>query len=277
MDFSRQEQLDQVTAELKRHADLGRSLTSSKRTHAAQVSHLAGVYSEVDKLTKGKSLAPTSDLLVEVVNSLITDAKGLIHRDIYLDRLKTFVPAGDNPTYPDVLVALRILQQTLSRFDLMLDSESAGHAEVDEQLTTISAVLQVAEEDERKFHDDNSLDEDASVEDDNSDDEVGVEGEEADDDHEESEEAEEDEEDEDDEDDLSAEGDDSETDNTDAYEEQVWKSELRTKLDRKNISTTWFRNNRDGDAYFDFKKLNAVGIPRYCPPAEGITFMPETD
>lgn len=146
MDFSRQEQLDQVITELKRQADFRLLIAAAKRTHAAQVSHLEGVYSEVDKLTKGKSLVPTSDLLVEIVNSLISDAKGLIYRDTYLDRLKTFVPAGDNPAYPDVLVALRILQQTLARFDSMLDSESADHAEIGEQLPTLPAVLQVAKD-----------------------------------------------------------------------------------------------------------------------------------
>ena len=279
MDFSRQEQLDQVLAELKRHAELGRLITAAKRTHAAQVSHLEGVYSEVDKLTKGKSLVPTSDLLVEVVNSLIFDAKGLMHRDTYLDRLKTFVPAGDNPAYPDVLVALRILQQTLSRFDSMLDSESADHGEVGEQLPTILAVLQVAEEDERKFYHDNSPDEDGSNEEDDSNAEGQVE--EADDDDEEDEdegsEDEDEEDDEEDDEDLNDDADDSENDDSDAYEEQVWKSELRAKLDRKDVSAAWFRTHREGDSYFDFKRLDAIGIPRYTPPAEGITFMPGND
>ena len=263
MDFSRQEQLDQANVELKRHVDLGRSITVAKKTHAAQVSHLEGVYAEVDKLTKGKSLVPTSDLLVEIVNSLISDAKGLIYRDTYLDRLKTFVPAGDNPAYPDVLVALRILQQTLSRFNSMLLSEDANHAEVGEQLRTVLAALQVAEADELKFYNDSPSTEDGEVESDDEeedDDDAGLD--------------EEEEEEEEDEDDPS---DDSEDDGSDAYQEHVWKTEVSARLDRTDVSATWFRRNRDGDYYFNFPRLDVSGIPHYTPPDGGITFLPVSE
>ena len=263
MDFSRQEQLDRANTELSRHLDLGRLITVAKRTHAAQVSHLEGVYAEVDKLTKGKSLVPTSDLLVEIVNSLISDAKGLIHRDTYLERLKTFVPAGDNPAYPDVLVALRILQQTLSRFESMVPvgrCQAYGHwrAAKDGSCST----PKLAEADELKFYDDSPAAED---------DEAESNDEEEEDEEEEEEEGEEEEEN-DDEDDPSGE---SEDNGPETYQEHVWKTEVSAKLDGTDVSATWFRRSRDGDYYFNFPRLYASGIPRYVPPAEGITFLHE--
>ena len=268
MDFSRQEQLDSIGAEAKRHADFGLAIQAAKRTQAAQVSHLAGVYSEVDKLTKGKSLVPTSDLLVEVVNSLISDAKALVYRDTYLDRLKTFVPAGDNPRYPDVLVALRILQQTLTRFQSMLESETATHSEAGEQIHTVLGALEIAKADEQKFYEATpaNLGESTTDEEDGDDSEEEdlEEGNETDDSEDDDDEASEE-----DDDDL----DDEDDDNSNVYEETVWKDELRPKLERRTVSAVWFRSNRDGDSYFDFKKLDAKGIPHYSPPAEGITFV----
>jgi hypothetical protein len=265
MDFSRQGQLDRVVQELEKHLELGQSLSTSARTHSAQVSHLGGVYSEVDKLTKGKSLVPTSDLLVEIVNSLISDAKELVHRDTYLGRLKTFVPAGDNPAYPDVLVALRILQQALDRFDSMLKSESAEHLEVGGQLKTIRAALEIAEQDERKFYDHAASG--------GGEEEQNEEEEEGETDQEEEDEADKEEDGEDDEEVRDEDEDDTESEESDDYEEHVWKTEVIAKLDKQSVSAAWFRKNRDGDLYFDFQKLDIAGPPRYVPPAEGITFV----
>lgn len=63
------------------------------------ISHLAAFYEEVDKLAKGKSLFPATDMIVEGTNSIICDAKALIDGDVYVERLKEFVAAGDNPVY----------------------------------------------------------------------------------------------------------------------------------------------------------------------------------
>jgi hypothetical protein len=272
MDFSRQEQLDSAAKELQRHADLGWLITASGRTHSAQASHLEGVYAEVDKLTKGKSLAPTSDLLVEIVNSLIADAKELVHRDTYLERLKSFVPAGDNPAYPDVLVALRILQQALGRFKSMLTAEGAEHLEIGGQLKTVCAALEVAQDDEGKFYDEPSSenDEDDSVE--GKHDTVEEDSEESDD-KEVEESEEDDEEDEDSEESIDDDETDSASADLDEYEECVRESEVQAKLDKQTISAIWLLRSRDGDYYFDFQKLDTVGPPRYVPPAEGITFV----
>jgi hypothetical protein len=78
--------------------------------------HLKGFYDEVDKLTKGKSLIPVTDLTVVRINEVIGDAKNIVSGDAYLDRVKEFVPAGDNPVYPDVLMTARVVSDCLQRF-----------------------------------------------------------------------------------------------------------------------------------------------------------------
>jgi len=57
-----------------------------------------------------------TELVVEQANDVIRDAKNIVEGDMYLDRVKEFVPAGDNPVYPDVLLKLRTVQQCLSQF-----------------------------------------------------------------------------------------------------------------------------------------------------------------
>jgi len=52
-------------------------------------------------------------LIVEQVNDIIRDAKSIIEGDPYLDRVKEFVPAGNNPTYPDVLLVARSVQTSM--------------------------------------------------------------------------------------------------------------------------------------------------------------------
>ncbi len=152
MEFSRKEQLDSATTALDEHKRFGDAIRKARQNHLAQMSHLRGLYEEVDKLTKGKSVVPPSDLLVEVVNTQIADAKALIFRDTYLDRLKSFVPAGDNPSYPDLLLSLRILQQTSERFTSMLEVETQKHISAGSELLTIAVALRIAEQDEVDFY-----------------------------------------------------------------------------------------------------------------------------
>jgi hypothetical protein len=53
--------------------------------------------------------------MVEQANDIIRDAKEIVNGDTYLDRIKEFVPAGDNPCYPDVLVVMRGVRDSLRR------------------------------------------------------------------------------------------------------------------------------------------------------------------
>ena len=266
MEFSRRAQLDEVLAAAKDHNELTTLLSKAARIRSTQWSHLQGLYSEVDKLTKGKALIPTSDMLIELVNSLITDTKDLVFRDTYLDRLKTFVPAGDNPSYSDVLVALRVVQQTLQRFESLLEMETAKHSDVGTQLATISAALQIARQDEIDFY----TNHEATKEDSEGDFEDSEASSNEGDYDENEEETGRDDDDESERDDVEHEGDDSEDE--DEYDEYVRKVEVRDALDGKPVSDEWFTKEDDYEI-FNFAKLESAGIPRYVAPSEGSTFI----
>lgn len=267
MEFSRKEQLDSATSALDEHGKFGDAIRKARQNHLAQTSQLRGLYEEVDKLTKGKSVVPPSDLLVEVVNTQITDAKGLIFRDTYLDRLKSFVPAGDNPSYPDLLLSLRILQQTSERFTSMLEVETQKHSSTGSELLTIAAALKIAEQDEVDFYnEDNDKEEPDASEEDEEEQEDSASDE--DDDPDDSDDTE------DEEDSETAEEDDDEDDGqAEEYDEYVRKSEVKAKIDGP-ISDAWFRKYGD-ELLFNFEKLDRTGIPSYRPPADGITYEPD--
>lgn len=260
MEFSRRKQSDSVSAALDEHRRFGDVIQSVRQKHLAQRSQLRGLYEEVDKLTKGKSVVPPSDLLVEVVNTQIADAKTLIFRDIYLDRLRTFVPAGDNPSYPDLLLSLRILQQTSERFTLMLEVETQKHSSTGSALQTIAAALRVAEQDEGDFHNEDGDDEES----DPSEDEQEALGGDEDDDGDDSEEIEEEE----DSDNV-----DEDEDESEEYYECVRISEVKAGIEGP-ISDAWFRKDRN-ELLFDFEKLDRTGIPSYEPPKDAITYEPD--
>jgi len=105
-------------------------------------SHLSGFYQEIDKLAKGKTLVPVTDLVVQQANEIISDAKAFITGDIYLDRLKTFVPAGDNPVYPDVLLGMRTIRQSLERAQTNSNGLQREVQNLLSEATTISAALE---------------------------------------------------------------------------------------------------------------------------------------
>jgi hypothetical protein len=79
--------------------------------------HSGGFYEEVNKLAKGKTPFPATPLVRQNANDIISDAKKLVKakEDIHMDRIKEFVPAGDEPLYPDVLVVIRSVRDCLKR------------------------------------------------------------------------------------------------------------------------------------------------------------------
>lgn len=79
-------------------------------------SELGGIYDEVDKLCKKAPREPASDLQTKVVNALLCKTKHFLAGDGMIDEISSFIPAGDNPEYRDVLTVLRQLRQGLSRF-----------------------------------------------------------------------------------------------------------------------------------------------------------------
>ncbi len=86
-----------------------------------------GFYDEISRLAKGRTLVEATSLVVEQANDIIRDAKQIVENDVYLDRIKEFVPAGNNPVYPDVLVVSRAVRQSLHRCGIELKRRE-GHA-----------------------------------------------------------------------------------------------------------------------------------------------------
>lgn len=81
------------------------------------LNHSKGFYEEVDKLAKGRTVFPATPLVRQSANDIISDAKKLVRvkEDIHMVRIKEFVPAGDEPLYPDVLVTIRSVRDCLNR------------------------------------------------------------------------------------------------------------------------------------------------------------------
>lgn len=255
MPFSRQDQLNSASESLQSHLDLRTTIDEAMRRHSEQTSQLTGLYEEVDKLTKGRSILPTTDLFVALTNNLVSDAKTLVFRDTYLDRVTEFVPAGDNPSFPDILVTLRVVQQSLKRFETMLKSESTKHASAVLELRIIKSALQLAKIEEEGTSEDESEDEEAESEDD-----PEVEDEAEDDEAEESDE------------------------DPEEYEVYVSKFAVKKRLgmeinplesllgnEERKPYDRWFQRLQDTD-YFNFARLDRLGLPAYEPPLAGITY-----
>ncbi len=107
----------------------------------ALVSHLAGFYQEVDKLSKNKGVFEATDLVVQTINDVVRDAKRFTIGDPYLDRTKEFVPAGQNPPYSDVLMVARTVQQFLQRSEAGILERGKQLARMSRHAQTIIAAL----------------------------------------------------------------------------------------------------------------------------------------
>lgn len=134
------EAADSAVARLQHEVRLVKKLISRRE---ALVSHLRGFYEEIDKLTKGRALLPVTPLMVEQANDIIRDAKEVVTGDAHLDRIKEFVPAGDNPLYPDVLVVMRGVRDSLKRGGGQLDGRHSHSADLLTEARTISIALRL--------------------------------------------------------------------------------------------------------------------------------------
>jgi hypothetical protein len=101
--------------------------------------HSAGFYEEVDKLAKGRTAFPATPLVRQNANDIIGDAKKLVKvkEDVHMDRIKEFVPAGDEPPYPDVLVTIRSVRNCLNRHR---DRQTARVSALDRKLRAAETV-----------------------------------------------------------------------------------------------------------------------------------------
>jgi hypothetical protein len=102
-------------------------------------SELNGLYEELDKIYKKAPEEQISGLTVENVNQLIKDTKEITQGDPYIDRIKEFVPAGDNPEYRDVIMVLRQLRQGLDRFKRSYLSESVSLSALVDELRELES------------------------------------------------------------------------------------------------------------------------------------------
>ena len=101
------------------------AVRNAEECRSALSGHLEGFYSEIDKLTKltkGQALIAVTEIMVNGMNEIVRDAKLIVSEDSYLDRVKEFVAAGDNPVYPDVLVKARTVMGSLERFKHRLEA-----------------------------------------------------------------------------------------------------------------------------------------------------------
>jgi hypothetical protein len=137
----RVDQFNVAERELARLDEAVRLARDKKIRHEALTSHLAGFYGEIDKLAKGRSLMEATPLIVEQVNDIIRDAKAIVEGDPYLDRVKEFVPAGNNPVYPDVLMVARSVQQCLGRTTKSLSDDERRTTKLRRDARTIVAAL----------------------------------------------------------------------------------------------------------------------------------------
>lgn len=103
--------------EEKKRIDTLKNQLKYKNSYELVDSELQGVYDEIDKLCKKAPNEPITNLQLGVVNRLIAKSKRLLDDDRIVGEISSFVAAGDNPEYRDVLTVLRQLRQGLQRFE----------------------------------------------------------------------------------------------------------------------------------------------------------------
>jgi hypothetical protein len=139
----RTKKLEAANSAVARLQDELRAVKKLTNRRDALVSHLGGFYQEIDKLAKGKTLLPVTPLMVEQANDIIRDAKEVVTDDTYLDRIKEFVPAGDNPPYPDGLVVMRGVRDGLERGEGQLQGRRSHLDDLLTEAKTISIALRL--------------------------------------------------------------------------------------------------------------------------------------
>lgn len=117
-------QLHQLETAIEKLSALAVTLKTQRQRLDLLQSVSAGLYEELDKLAKKSPADEISPLGLEHVNELIRDAKELSPADLYMQRCKVFVPAGDNPQHRDVVMVLRQIRQGLDRFNVALSQRT---------------------------------------------------------------------------------------------------------------------------------------------------------
>jgi hypothetical protein len=122
LEARRRTQLQEITAVVEGAQQHLSDCRKHREKHRTLVSVATGLYEEVDKVSKKAPAESVTQLVYEEVNQVIKESKELARDDAYVQRLKEFVAAGENPPYRDVVVVLKLSLQGLARFSERLDA-----------------------------------------------------------------------------------------------------------------------------------------------------------
>ncbi len=144
----RTEQLNLVRAAIEKLDEAADEARKKNKQRKALLSHLRTIYSEMSNIAKGKamSLIPVAELMVTQINDAIADAKKLIEGDVYLDRVKPFISAGNPPSYPEVLLVAKTVEEVLVRQGGDFDARLEVIQQKQHEATTVQAGLECAME-----------------------------------------------------------------------------------------------------------------------------------
>jgi hypothetical protein len=144
----RTEQLNLVRAAIKILDEAADEARRKNKRRKALLSHLRTFYSEMNNIAKGKamSLIPVAELMVTQINDAIADAKKLIEGDVYLDRVKPFISAGNPPSYPEVLLVAKTVEEVLVRHGQDFDARLEAIEQKQNEAATVQAGLECAME-----------------------------------------------------------------------------------------------------------------------------------
>lgn len=145
----RTKQLNLVRAAMEKLDKATQETRKKNKRREALLSHLKAFYSEMNNIAKGKgmSLIPVAELMVTQINDAIADAKQIIEGDVYLDRVKPFISAGNPPSYPEVLLITRTVEEVLIRHDREFDLRLGAIRRRHQEAATVEAGLECAIED----------------------------------------------------------------------------------------------------------------------------------
>jgi hypothetical protein len=144
----RTKQLDLVRAAIEKLDEAADEARKKNKRRKALLSHLQTFYSEMNNIAKGKamSLIPVAELMVTQINDAIADAKKLIEGDVYLDRVKPFISAGNPPSYPEVLLVAKTVEEVLIRQSSDFDARLGVIQQKQREVATVQAGLECAME-----------------------------------------------------------------------------------------------------------------------------------
>ena len=144
----RTKQLNLRPATIEKLDEAADEARKKNKQRTALLSHLRTFYSEMNNIAKGKamSLIPVAELMVTQINDAIADAKKLIEGDVYLDRVKPFISAGNPPSYPEVLLVAKTVEEVLVRQGRDFDPRLEVIQQKQHEATTVQAGLECAME-----------------------------------------------------------------------------------------------------------------------------------